>query len=55
VYARLGDQEQALAALNRGLAEKDGGLVELKVAPVFGNLRSEARFNELLKRIGLTQ
>jgi serine/threonine protein kinase/TolB-like protein/Tfp pilus assembly protein PilF len=54
IHARLGDQEAAWKELNRGLVEKDGGLVELKVAPVFNSLRQDARFGELLNRIGLT-
>ncbi len=53
VYTRLGDRDQAFAALKQGLAEKDGGMVELKVAPVFKELRGDARFGELLKRVGL--
>jgi serine/threonine protein kinase/tetratricopeptide (TPR) repeat protein len=54
LYARLGDKEQALAALKQGLAEKDGGLVELKVTPVFASLRDDVRFGDLLKQVGLT-
>jgi serine/threonine-protein kinase len=53
LHTRLGEKEQALAALKQGLAEKDGGLVELKVAPVFASLRNDARFNDVLKRVGL--
>ena len=53
MHARLGEPEQAFAALKQGLTEKDGGMVELKVAPVFAALRNDARFGELLKRVGL--
>ena len=53
VHARLGEREEAFAALKQGLAEKDSGMVELKVAPVFASLRNDARFGELLKRVGL--
>ncbi len=53
LHTRLGDKDQALAALKQGLSEKDGGLVELKVAPVFASLRDDARFADLLKRVGL--
>lgn len=55
VHARLGNHELALTALEQGLREKDGGLVELKVAPVFASLRNEARFAALLKQVGLAQ
>ncbi|MBI1760713.1 MAG: protein kinase [Acidobacteria bacterium] len=53
LHARLGETDQAFAALKQGLAEKDGGMVELKVAPVFASLRNDARFGEVLKRVGL--
>ncbi|MGE0886016.1 MAG: protein kinase [Blastocatellales bacterium] len=55
LHTRLGENEQALAALEKGLAEKDGGMVELKVEPVYEPLRSLPKFNELLRRIGLGQ
>jgi hypothetical protein len=35
--------------------EKDGGLVELKVEPVFNPLRPNTKFQEVLRRVGLAQ
>ena len=55
LHARLGESDLALAALEKGLVEKDGGMVELKVEPVFESLRKLPKFGELLKRIGLTE
>jgi len=55
LHTRLGENDQALAALEKGLAEKDGGMVELKVEPVFDHLRKLPKFNELLRRVGLGQ
>ena len=53
LYVRLGDHQKAFEALDRAYQEKDGGLVELKVAPVFEPLRPNTRFGEMLRRIGL--
>ncbi len=55
LHARLGESDLALAALEKGFAEKDGGMVELKAEPVFEPLRSLPKFGELLRRVGLTQ
>jgi serine/threonine-protein kinase len=53
LHVRLGEHEKAFEALEKALKEKDGGLVELKVDPVFDPLRPHTRFGELLRRIGL--
>ncbi len=53
LHTRLGENDLALAALEKGLTEKDGGMVELKVEPVFDPLRSLPKFADLLKRVGL--
>jgi len=55
LHTRLGETDLALAALEKGLGEKDGGMVELKVEPVFERLRALPRFNELVRRVGLAQ
>lgn len=55
LHTRLGENDLALAALGKGLAEKDSGMVELKVEPVFEPIRKLPKFGELLKQIGLTQ
>ncbi len=54
VRIRLGEQNEAFDALEKAVAEKDGGLVELKVEPVFEPLRPNSKFGELLRRVGLT-
>jgi hypothetical protein len=51
----LGENDLALATLEKGLAEKDGGMVELKVEPVFERLRSLPQFKDLMRRVGLAQ
>src|SRR5262245_39060600 len=55
VQTRLGRNEQALDTLAKAVEEKDVGLVELKVEPVFEPLRSNSKFSELLRRVGLPQ
>ncbi|HMV51420.1 MAG TPA: hypothetical protein PKD31_27010, partial [Blastocatellia bacterium] len=55
LHVRLGETEQALAQLERGFSDKDGGMVELKVEPLFERLRAEPKFADLLRRVGLTR
>ncbi len=50
---RLGRYDQALDTLAMGVEEKDPGLIELKVEPVFDPLRSNPKFGALLRRVGL--
>jgi len=50
----LGDKEQAFAWLNRAYQERDNWLIYLNVEPRLGPLRSDARFTDLLRRVGLS-
>jgi len=52
-YARVGDREQALNWLEKAYNEGHDRLIYLKVEPVFERLRSDARFVNLIKRLGL--
>src|SRR6266581_2349872 len=52
VFASVGDKEQALAWLERAYAEHSG-LTGLKVTPTLDLLRSDPRFQSLLRRVGL--
>jgi tetratricopeptide (TPR) repeat protein len=52
VYAALGDHDQALAALDRGIKARSI-LAFTLVDPQLDPLRSDPRFNELLHRVGL--
>jgi len=52
-YARLGEKEQALRYLDRAYELKAEGLPSLKLDPTFDNLRTDPRFIELLKKMGL--
>jgi tetratricopeptide (TPR) repeat protein len=53
VYAALGDKEQALQWLERSLQDGSWEITFIKVDPALDTLRSEPRFNDLVKRVGL--
>jgi TolB-like protein/Tfp pilus assembly protein PilF len=53
VYAALGEKDQAFNWLHKAYDERSSWLAYLKVNPVFDNLRSDPRFIELLRRVGL--
>jgi serine/threonine protein kinase/tetratricopeptide (TPR) repeat protein len=53
LHTRLGDVEAAFKSLQLALKEKDGGLIDLNVTPVFSALRKDARFDALLQQLGL--
>jgi tetratricopeptide (TPR) repeat protein len=54
-YALLGEKDQAFAWLEKAYAEKSGYLHYVKVYPGFDSLRSDPRYADLLKRMGLPQ
>jgi TolB-like protein/DNA-binding winged helix-turn-helix (wHTH) protein/Tfp pilus assembly protein PilF len=54
-YIGIGDKDRALEWLERGYREHSPGLTALKVDPTYDPLRSEPRFQELLRRINLSQ
>jgi hypothetical protein len=51
-HAVLGDKTKALAWLDKGLRERSGCMPDLKVDPRLESLRSESKFNEILRRVG---
>ncbi len=54
LYARLGDRDKAFTWLEKAYEEEEEGLTLLKVEPRFDNLRDDPRFQDLLRRVGLT-
>ena len=54
-YVGLGDKEGALASLERAYAAHDLQMQYLKVEPHYDSLRSDARFVELMRKVGLPQ
>jgi TolB-like protein/DNA-binding winged helix-turn-helix (wHTH) protein/Flp pilus assembly protein TadD len=55
VYNGLGRHDEALAWLERAYAQRNTGMVFLKVEPRWNNLRSNPRFQDLLRRVGLSE
>jgi tetratricopeptide (TPR) repeat protein len=53
VYAGLGEQDKAFDWLEKAYAQREGRMTILKFAPEFDSLHADARFPELLRRIGL--
>ena len=53
IYGALGDNDKAFEYLEKAYESKFSHLFLLKVDPRFDSLRSDARFEPLLKRIGL--
>jgi serine/threonine-protein kinase len=53
IHAGLGEKEQAFGRLEKGCAERAAELVTLTTEPSFDNLRSDPRFTDLARRIGL--
>jgi len=53
IYAGLHETEQAFEWLRRAYEERDAWLIWLRVDPVFDDLRSDRRFQELSKLVGL--
>ena len=50
LYISLGEREHALASLERAYAEHDNQLQFLTITPEFDALRSESRFQALLRK-----
>jgi TolB-like protein/DNA-binding winged helix-turn-helix (wHTH) protein len=53
VYMRLGDKARALQWLEKGYQERDDLMIDLNVDPVFDAFRSEPRFQDLVRRVGI--
>ncbi len=55
VYIGLGDKDQAFAWLEKAYQEKSNYVVFLKVFPILDPIRSDPRFADLVRRIGLPE
>ena len=53
IHVGLGDHEQAFAWLDKAYALGDGGLLTVKIHPVFEVLHPDPRFQDLLRRMNL--
>ena len=55
VYMRLGDKARALQWLEKGYQERDDLMIDLNVDPVFDGIRTDSRFQDLVRRVGLPE
>lgn len=55
VYAGLGDKDTALQWLERAYAERSAEMPNLKIEILFDSLRSEPRFQDLMRRMNFPQ
>jgi tetratricopeptide (TPR) repeat protein len=55
LYAELGDKEQAFRWLNTAYQERDAALAGLKTDFSLDSIRSDPRFAELVRKVGLPQ
>jgi regulator of sirC expression with transglutaminase-like and TPR domain len=55
IYARLGDRNQALAALETALEQRDSNLTYVRVEPAFDEIRSDPRFQKVMQQLNMPQ
>ncbi|MCA1624124.1 MAG: hypothetical protein LC778_10055, partial [Acidobacteria bacterium] len=51
IYNGLGEQDEALAWLERGFEQRDTRMTFLKIDPKLNNLRHEPRFIDLIQKM----
>jgi len=55
IYTGLGDKQEAFKWLEDAYKAHDVGLIYLKIDPCLDPLRSDPRFDDLMRRVGLTK
>lgn len=55
IYSGLGDKDQAFNSLEKGYQDRIPKMAFLKIEPFFDDLRSDARFAALVRRVGVSQ
>jgi tetratricopeptide (TPR) repeat protein len=55
VYSTLGERDQAFEGLEKAYQLRDDELVWILIDPSFDNIRSDPRYADLLRRMGLPQ
>ena len=51
IYIGLGEKDKAFEWLEKTYEQREGWMTELKIEPMFDNLRSDPRFQDLLDRM----
>ena len=54
IYAGLGEKDQALQSLEQAYQNHDWMMARLKIDPLLDNLHSDPRFQDLVRRVGLS-
>jgi len=55
VYSGLGDRDEALRWLNRGIHERSAGLAFTAADPFYENVRGDPRYQAVIRRLGFPQ
>lgn len=55
IYAQLGERDKAFEFLEKAYSGRSAPLLWVKVSPEFDSLRSDPRFADLVRRVGLPQ
>ena len=55
IHAALGDKEEAFTWLRKAVGDRSVWLIYLKVDPIFDSLRTDARFADVVRQVGLPQ
>jgi hypothetical protein len=55
IYSTLGEREQAFEWLEKAYQVRDYQISPIMIDPVFGGIRSDPRYADLLRRMGLPQ
>jgi TolB-like protein/DNA-binding winged helix-turn-helix (wHTH) protein len=54
-YLRLGDRDRALTSFNRAIDRRCFWMIWLKVDPMVDDIRTDPRYNDLLRRVNLSE
>ena len=55
IYARLGDNDQAFAWLEKAYEKRDGPMFVLKISPGWDSLRDDPRYEDLVRRMNFPE
>jgi hypothetical protein len=53
IYARMGERDSALALLQEAFRKREPALYAIAAEPLFDPLRSDRRFTDILRKMGL--
>jgi hypothetical protein len=53
IYSSLGDKDAALLWLEKAFEQHSLGMIMLKASPTYDKIRSDPRFTDLVRRVGI--